>query len=386
MKNNFIINKNELIIDAARRKDLSNLKKYLESPCCSLNFSDKDGLNALHLATLNNDLEMVKYLVENKADVNSRSNLNRTPLHYACLNGFYELAKYLLENNSEINAVDFLEMTPLHLCAEKNHINIARLLCRSKNINVKLSDKFNRTSYNIACSNKNQELINILNDLINDLNRIPQDDTKATSDTDLNASLAEFYKKKSFARPLNKSTKLTIADFYENGSLAQEKNSNKNEPCCSNFNINKPKHMSNIMLDDESSSDEEIGNFGDVYKKKRLSTSPLNFIESHLNWMTNQSNLDLSKFELSLTEAGKLAMNYLNKNDPIEDENRILMKLINEFENTDETRQKNSQDEDESLNDDQELQNKFLNMIENTNENIDESLKFFDNFSFYEPQ
>lgn len=245
-------------------------------------------MNALHLATTNNDLEMVKYLVNKKIDLNSRSNLNRTPLHYACQSGYFDIVSLLLESNSDVNASDFLEMTPLHMCAEKNNNQIARLLCKSKNIKLDKYDKFNRTSYSIAKSNKNHELVKILEDLKQEIKNENKYEPDNNKELDLSTQLSEFYKKKSFARPINRSTKETISKFYA------EK---RTESCSSNSKKSKPKSDS-IEMDDSSSEHDSLNDFN---KKKKLSSSPVDFVENNLNWMTNQSKIDISNFELSLT-------------------------------------------------------------------------------------
>lgn len=242
-------------------------------------------MNALHLAASNNDLEMAKYLINQKADTNSRSNLNRTALHYACQAGYSDMVSLLIENRSDVNAVDFLDMTPLHMCAEKNDNQSAKILCKSKNIKLDKYDKFNRTSFSIAKSNKNNELIKILESLKNEIKR--QDYELYDNNKDLNTQLSEFYKKKSFARPINNFTKQTISKIYTEKI---------NESCSAT--TQKSKFKCDLNEFDNSLSENE---YFELNKKKKLSTSPSHFVDNNLNWMTKQSNIDISKVELSLT-------------------------------------------------------------------------------------
>ena len=55
----------------------------------------KKNKTALLLASEKGDYEIVKYLVENGADVNATDKQNRTALHFASQNGHYEIKKYL---------------------------------------------------------------------------------------------------------------------------------------------------------------------------------------------------------------------------------------------------------------------------------------------------
>ncbi|CAG2205307.1 unnamed protein product [Mytilus edulis] len=48
----------------------------------NVNIGDNRGLTAVHLAVMNNNIEILSLLLRNKADVNIRDNFYRTPLHY----------------------------------------------------------------------------------------------------------------------------------------------------------------------------------------------------------------------------------------------------------------------------------------------------------------
>jgi len=50
----------------------------------------------LHWAAQNGHLSVVDYLVNNKADINSKSEENWTPLHIAARNGYIHVVKYLV--------------------------------------------------------------------------------------------------------------------------------------------------------------------------------------------------------------------------------------------------------------------------------------------------
>ncbi|KAJ1499394.1 hypothetical protein HMI54_011810 [Coelomomyces lativittatus] len=60
---------------------------------------------ALHKAVLAGNLECVKLLVKNKADVNIRNKHGETCLHFAARNGSLEISKLLLENNIDYTVV-----------------------------------------------------------------------------------------------------------------------------------------------------------------------------------------------------------------------------------------------------------------------------------------
>lgn len=62
------------------------------------------GVSALHYAVQKNDLNAVKFLVENRAaDLNAVNHLNETPLHFAAVNSQTDIVKYLLEQNANVH-------------------------------------------------------------------------------------------------------------------------------------------------------------------------------------------------------------------------------------------------------------------------------------------
>jgi ankyrin repeat protein len=86
----------ELLQDASWVGDLETVKNLLEN---------KADINAgnngpLRCASANGHLEIVKFLVENKADVNAENNA----IQPACENGRLEIVKFLVENKADITA------------------------------------------------------------------------------------------------------------------------------------------------------------------------------------------------------------------------------------------------------------------------------------------
>ena len=68
----------------------------------------------LHKAVEQNRIEMVKWLIENGAEVNAKNTDHRTPLHHASNSGLFEVVQYLIENGANVNAKDKDDLTPLH--------------------------------------------------------------------------------------------------------------------------------------------------------------------------------------------------------------------------------------------------------------------------------
>ena len=79
-----------------------------------MNSKGLDEWTALHYATEENAVEIMKFLLIKKADVNSLSQTERSPLHIACLRGNLEATQLLFEFECDPNLQDFYQHTALH--------------------------------------------------------------------------------------------------------------------------------------------------------------------------------------------------------------------------------------------------------------------------------
>ncbi|VDO07863.1 unnamed protein product [Rodentolepis nana] len=86
------------------------------------------GLNALHLASKEGHVEIVKELIRRHVDVNQPTNKGNTALHIASLAGQFEVAKVLIENGALVNAQSQNGFTPLYMAAQENHLEVVTLL------------------------------------------------------------------------------------------------------------------------------------------------------------------------------------------------------------------------------------------------------------------
>ena len=67
-------------------------------------------------AVKNGNLDQVKLLISNGANINAETTYKWTPLHYAASHGYLDIAKLLISNGANVNAENTFKWTPLHLC------------------------------------------------------------------------------------------------------------------------------------------------------------------------------------------------------------------------------------------------------------------------------
>ena len=84
------------------------------------------GQTALGIAATAGHVDMVKYLVEIGAKVNTVDKWVKTALGIAASAGHVDMVKYLVENGAEMNAVDENGQTALRMAASAGHVDIMK--------------------------------------------------------------------------------------------------------------------------------------------------------------------------------------------------------------------------------------------------------------------
>jgi ankyrin repeat protein len=104
---------------AAKSGNLDLVKYLIEEKGADFNAPDNDGETPLHSAASWGTLDVLKYLIEEKgADFNTPDNDGETPLHSAASWGTLDVVKYLIEEKgADFNALDKCGKTPLHSAA-----------------------------------------------------------------------------------------------------------------------------------------------------------------------------------------------------------------------------------------------------------------------------
>jgi len=94
---------------------------------------DKDGMTALLFAANNGNTEVIRYLLENGADIKAHdTRLERSAIHFAVESGNLECVKFLSEHGANMLDRDIYGATALHYAAEKNNLEVIKYLVSKK--------------------------------------------------------------------------------------------------------------------------------------------------------------------------------------------------------------------------------------------------------------
>jgi ankyrin repeat protein len=139
----FVGCKEKPIHHAAYDRDLEKVKKIIEKDPNQINVQDASGYSPLHLASGGGHTEIVKFLLNHGADIESEIFYGDTPLMLAAWHagdGKYETIKVLLEHGAKVNHKDKSDCTALHYASMHSGKEVINLLI-SYGADVNAKDK-----------------------------------------------------------------------------------------------------------------------------------------------------------------------------------------------------------------------------------------------------
>ncbi|XP_077313654.1 protein phosphatase 1 regulatory subunit 12C isoform X2 [Lithobates pipiens] len=98
--------------------------------------TNTDGISALHQACIDENLEVVEFLVNHGANVNQADNEGWTPLHVAASCGYMEIAEYLLKYSANIAAVNSDGDVPLDIAEDDCMETLLRAEIEKRGIDI----------------------------------------------------------------------------------------------------------------------------------------------------------------------------------------------------------------------------------------------------------
>jgi len=122
-----------------------------------------EGATPLYTTSQKGHTQVVKLILDNKADVNARLTNDGTPLHIASYNGHTQVTQ-LLDNKADVNASTHIEgITPLHITAWKGRTEVVKLLLGNKaDVNACRGGGLGDKPIDAARRNRHLEIVKLL--------------------------------------------------------------------------------------------------------------------------------------------------------------------------------------------------------------------------------
>ncbi|XP_040199216.1 ankyrin repeat domain-containing protein 16 isoform X2 [Rana temporaria] len=136
---------------ACTRKNLDIIKDLVEHKANPM-LKNKDGWNCFHIAAREGDPAIIGYLLDVFPDIwNTESKIKRTPLHTAAMHGCIDVVKILLERcGYDPDCKDSCGVTPFMDAVQNGHLHIAQLLLEKKKVCFTAVDKMGAQALHLA--------------------------------------------------------------------------------------------------------------------------------------------------------------------------------------------------------------------------------------------
>lgn len=156
------------LVEAAKNQDQQQIRTLLNQRA-DVNVRSEDGSTALLWAAHWNDLATAGLLIRAGADANAANDLRMTPLSQACTNGSAPFVELLLNAGANPNAPIATGETPIMTCARTGNADAVRmLLVRGAEVNDKEPTQ-NQTALMWAAAERHPKILQMLIDAKADL-------------------------------------------------------------------------------------------------------------------------------------------------------------------------------------------------------------------------
>ncbi len=149
------------IVDAAEHQDMGLVRTLLVNGV-DANSKQPDGATALHWAVHWNDIATAEVLIGEGANVNAVNRSGESPLSLACGNGNATMVQALVDHGADTNMAASSGETPLMRCVRSGRVDAVKiLLAHDAQVNAKDKDH-GRTALMWAVAEKRPEMVQAL--------------------------------------------------------------------------------------------------------------------------------------------------------------------------------------------------------------------------------
>ena len=142
------------ILHASEKGKLNLVKQMIQQDPCSVNVSDVDGYTPLHRACYNNRIEVVKYLIENGANLSAQTIDGWQPIHSAAQWGHVNVVRILVSSGADINARTNGRNTPFHLAVSRpSNRPLIEYMLFSDDVDIEAKNDASDTAFDICKRN-----------------------------------------------------------------------------------------------------------------------------------------------------------------------------------------------------------------------------------------
>ncbi|XP_071636453.1 uncharacterized protein [Temnothorax longispinosus] len=118
------------ILHIALQENNLEMIKYLVDKGCNINVKNASGSKPIHIVAREGYKDIVEFFLSKGLSINDRGEFNQTLLHFAAMKGHLEVAKYLISQGADVNAKDVNGLTPMHVAANFGYNDFIEVLLK----------------------------------------------------------------------------------------------------------------------------------------------------------------------------------------------------------------------------------------------------------------
>ena len=174
------------------------VKMLLTYKKVNINAKGNDDWAILHIASQVNNLEMVRYLVDEGSNINAKNASGSKPIHIAAREGYKDTVEFFLSKGLSINDLGAANQTLLHYATMKGQLEVVKYLI-TQGADVNARDTNGHTPMHIAAIFGYKDVIEVLlkngavYNAVNNLNRTPLEMTNNRYIVNLLASTEKLF-------------------------------------------------------------------------------------------------------------------------------------------------------------------------------------------------
>ncbi|XP_065576364.1 uncharacterized protein LOC136037570 [Artemia franciscana] len=158
IKNNEGVTPLELAVDLSR---FEVVKLLLHHDKVDINAKCNDEWTVLHIASMYNNLEIVKYLVSEGSNINAKTNDGRKPIHVAAKSGHIDTVEFFLSKGLGIDVSDAENRTLLHYAVDVNQLEVVKYLI-AKGADINTNDVLGQSPLHGAAFHGYKDIVEVL--------------------------------------------------------------------------------------------------------------------------------------------------------------------------------------------------------------------------------
>lgn len=323
------------LLEAAKRGETDEVRTLMSNGAPFT--TDWLGTSPLHFATQYGHHDTAEVLLRAGISRDARTKVDRTPLHVAAQEGHNDIVELLIQHAADIDAKDMLKMTPLHWASEKGHRPVLETLIRH-GADINCENKFDRTPLDIAIANGRADIAELLTMAQMQLGggAVQQIEEVKTHEVMVNGSMHPDLTGITEGDSITiETTDIDQSDNIETVTVTTDDQSSKDALPVNIFqNVSKNdgsegQQNSSVLATLAALAEATAPN---TSQQNTATTEAMNWLESQGITMitTSEGGIITSAIEsgqsISLTEAGKIALNFIKQQGNEGDEGEMVVK------------------------------------------------------------